>query len=80
MKLKEEYIGCIIHQPKTNKVINVDDIDNAEYKYYYDNGYQHLFDEVSIEETTVEPPKIEEALPPVTEEPKEESTNDIPNQ
>lgn len=47
LKLKLEYIDVNIHQPATGKIINVKfDIVPTDYEYYYNNGYEHLFEVV----------------------------------
>lgn len=55
LRLREEYIGCKISQPNTGKIIS---LDQTEYEYYYNNGYQHLFVDVPVKETPTEPNDI----------------------
>lgn len=51
LKIKEEYLDCFIVHPATAKDINVKfQIDPAEYEYYYNKGYQHLFDVEPVKE------------------------------
>jgi len=70
LKVKEGFIDSNIHQPYTGKIVNIKfNIDPADYEFYYNNGYEHLFD--------VEEPVNEIEVTP-TETPTEETTNDIP--
>lgn len=42
---KEEYLDIVICCPATKKEIQVRFINKELYKYYYDNGYNFIFEE-----------------------------------
>lgn len=44
MTLIEDYIDWTIVHPATARLTAVKWIDPADYQYYFDNGYQYLFE------------------------------------
>ena len=50
MKIKDEYIDSFIIHPHSGRTMNVRfGIDPANYEYYYNNGYKHIFEEEEIQ-------------------------------
>jgi len=46
LKIKEEYLDSFIQNPFTGKIEYVRIIDKDLYKYLYNTGLKHLFEEI----------------------------------
>lgn len=44
MKIKSNYLDTFISCPATGKIINTTFLDKDLYTYYYNNGYDYIFD------------------------------------
>ena len=68
LKIKDEYLDCSIVHPASGRTLFVRfDTNPSEYEYFYNHGYQHLFD------------VVEETITPDEQEPTKENTEDTSN-